>query len=125
MDPLTALSLAGIIIQFVDFGSRILKGSHQIYESVTGALPANEELELRTRDLSDLIIKLQRPLQAGDGSVTSDHTTLKPLQSLCNACSLVAKELLGRLEGLKVEGKHKAWKSFGHAIKAEWSHRGR
>lgn len=123
MDPLTALSLAGTIIQFVDFGSRILKGSHQFYESASGALPANEELELRTRDLSDLVLKLQRPLHADDGSTPSDHAALKSLQTLCNTCSQVAKELLARLEGLKVEGKHKAWKSFGHAIKAAWSQR--
>jgi hypothetical protein len=46
MDPLTALSLAGTIIQFVDFGCKLLAEGKELYKSTTGILTVNEELEL-------------------------------------------------------------------------------
>jgi hypothetical protein len=59
MDLLTALSLAGNIIQFVDFGTRLLSTTKALYRSSVGSLAINDELELVTSDLSILIIKLK------------------------------------------------------------------
>lgn len=50
MDPLTALSLAGNIIQFVDFGGRLLGGAGEIYHSAEGSLKVHDELELVATD---------------------------------------------------------------------------
>src|SRR4051812_46224868 len=121
MDPLTALSLAGTVVQFVEFGTKVLKGSRQFYTSASGALLVNEELELITKDLSELTFKLRRPL-------THDHFTpsageleeYRDLGALCHRCRTIAEKLIVRLNGLKVEGKQQAWKSFQHAIKAAW-----
>jgi hypothetical protein len=60
MDPLSALSLAGTIIQFADFGSKLLSESLQLYKSSRGTLDANEQLELVTADLQSVIAKLRR-----------------------------------------------------------------
>ena len=37
LDPLTAIGLAGNIVQFVDFSSKIVGKANKIYESVDGA----------------------------------------------------------------------------------------
>jgi hypothetical protein len=58
MDPLTALSLAGTIVQFVDFGSRLFTDSREFYKSTTGTLKANEVLELIISDLRALVVKV-------------------------------------------------------------------
>lgn len=122
MDPLTALSLAGTIVQLVDFGTKIVRGTYNVYRSTTAALPVNEELEIITRDLAVLATKLRRPLQAEDISAGLLHNTQQvALQSLCDQCVRVADKLLARLEGLKVKGKKQAWRSFQHAIKAAWA----
>jgi hypothetical protein len=63
MDPLTALSTAGTIIQFVDFGIKVLVTGNSLYHSTTGAIPENVELEWVTRDLMSLTSKLS---QAGN-----------------------------------------------------------
>jgi hypothetical protein len=42
MDPLTELSVAGTILQFVEFGSSVLKNGTEIF------LPVSEEIELVT-----------------------------------------------------------------------------
>lgn len=127
MDPLTALSLAGNIVQFIDIASNILRGSHHLYHSVTGALPVNQDLELRTRGLSEIVLKLSQPIQTVQdlGAIlTSAKSRVSPaLRELCEECRNVAEQLIDRLDGLKVEGKHRVWKSFKHAIKAAWAQR--
>jgi hypothetical protein len=119
MDPLTAFSLAGTIIQFVDYGTKILRGSKGLYDSASGASVVNDEIETRTKDLLDLVIKLRRPLSLE--STSADYATYTALRELCNGCRKVADELIARLQRLKVEGQHRAWKSFRQAIKSAWS----
>jgi hypothetical protein len=122
MDPLTALSLAGTIVQFVGFGTNILKGSHQLYQSANGALPVNEELELITRDLHELTFKLGRPLFPDTISPSAGQLEeYRDLEELCSRCRTLANKLIVRLNGLKVQGKQQAWKSVQHAIKAAWA----
>lgn len=118
MDPLTALSLAGTIVQFVQFAAQIVQAT------VSGASPVQEELETRTLALRDLITKLR--IQRSPGNVYTSLPSAadppdKTLQSLCDGCADIADELLARLERLKVEGKHKLWKNFQKAIESQWS----
>ncbi len=118
MDPLTALSLAGTIVQFVQFAAQIVQAT------VNGASPVQEELETRTLALRDLIAKLRRRRASGNAStslLSPADTPDKTLQSLCDGCAAIADELLARLERLKVEGNHKTWKSFQKAIESQWS----
>jgi hypothetical protein len=126
MDPLTALSLAGTIVQFVDFANKIIRGTKHIYKSTSGALSANEDLEERTRALSDLNAKLKQPVESclydASAKVPSD-SSYTILQDICHKCSEEADQLLARLEGLKVNGKHRLWKSFQLAVKAAWAQR--
>lgn len=122
MDPLTALSVAGTVIQFVDFGTKILRGSYSIYRSTSRALPVNDELEILTRDLAVLATKLRRPLYAGKGPINELQTTEDlALQDLVDNCVRVAVELLTRLNELKTEGRHQAWRSLQRAVKSAWT----
>jgi len=130
MDPLTALSLADTIVQFVDYASKIIRGTKHIYKSTSGALSANKDLEERTRALSDLATKLKQPVQpplydasAKAASNLSPDSAYPILQDLCKKCGEEADQLLARLEGLKVNGKHRVWKSFQLAVKAAWAQR--
>jgi hypothetical protein len=59
MDPLTAFSVAGTVIQFVDYGTKLLLEAHRPYKSTSGVPTANQELELVTADLRGVIRKLQ------------------------------------------------------------------
>jgi hypothetical protein len=119
MDPLTAFSLVGNIIQVLDFTHQLFHGVSTYYKSGAGALPVNEELKLITTDLSDFITKLSRPLKVTNPA--TNDSSIESLQALCGGCKKVADELLGRLNDLKVNGRHQAWKSFRAAIKAAWS----
>jgi hypothetical protein len=51
LDPLTALSLAGNIVQFVDFSTKLLAKGHELYKSADGTSVGYSELEAIAKDL--------------------------------------------------------------------------
>ena len=60
MDPLTALGLAANIVQFVDFTSKLISQSHEIYRSADGALEDHVALENVANNLSKLSDELKK-----------------------------------------------------------------
>jgi glutamate/tyrosine decarboxylase-like PLP-dependent enzyme len=126
MDPLTALSLAGTVIQFVDFGSKLLAGTYELYKSNTGDLEPNAVLYLVACDLEDLIIRFSQPPSSRTVSgVTRNEQKVghEGLESICKGAVKVAQELKERLESIRVRGpgKYKVWDSFAHAVMCAWS----
>jgi hypothetical protein len=128
MDVITALSLAGTIVQFVDFGSKLLSTGIQLYHSTEGTLTVNEEIELVTSDLRSLIFKLQDPFLRTNvvGPLTQEEDNEQDtFQKVCAQSKQVANELLERLEKLKVKGRRgsklRKWDSFLQAVKSNWS----
>jgi hypothetical protein len=125
MDPLSALSLAGTIVQFVDFGSTLLREARGLYQSSSGDLTANEELELVTADLRALVAKLQQSEtpQAIPGPLTKDeHDDNISFEKICAGAMSIAQELLERLEKLKLKGiRSSKWDAFQKAVKSLWT----
>jgi len=124
LDPLTALSLAGTIVQFVDFGCKIFSNSQKIYSSARGSLSVNEELESIITNLDNIFIKLRSPQQARDSCCTHSE---QRLIHLCDSSRIIAQEILDKLQNLKVQGgskikgKFKAWRSLSSALQATWT----
>jgi hypothetical protein len=54
MDPLTAVGLAGNIVQFVEVASRILSAARKLHNSAHGIAIGNEESEVLALNLRDL-----------------------------------------------------------------------
>ncbi|KAI9762718.1 MAG: hypothetical protein M1840_001185 [Geoglossum simile] len=125
MDPLSALSVAGTIVQFVDFSSRVLSRTHELYRS-SEALSVNQDLDLVSADLFQLSQRLSTPIRGATtlspatASMTEDE---KLLQKLCSVCSEISVELSTRLSSLRVRGEQKKWESFRQAVKSVWSER--
>ena len=59
MEALSAVSLASNIVQFLEFGLRVLSKGNKIYRSVDGALEENLDLEVVTYDLVVIQTKLK------------------------------------------------------------------
>jgi hypothetical protein len=116
MDPLTALSTAGTIIQFVDFGIKVLVAGNSLYHSTTGAIPENVELEWVTRDLMSLTTKVS---QAGNLSEPAPDNVY--LNQICVRCEEIGKNLLTRLERLKLKSNKGVLQRFHVALKATWA----
>jgi hypothetical protein len=110
LDPITIVSLVGTIIQFVDFGSKLISKSNEIYND-SDADGENVNIELATVDLTLLTEKLVSTSPAGDPG----------LEALCASCTEVANKLLDVLRKLHVSGKKKKWESFRKAFMSMWS----
>ena len=91
MDPLSAISLASAVVQFVDFGSRLLRETVNVYKSSSGRSVTNNELRAISNDLSilsnDVILKstISKVKQGGG----SEEVFVR----LCHECSEIGKEL--------------------------------
>ncbi|KAI9766575.1 MAG: hypothetical protein M1839_004873 [Geoglossum umbratile] len=111
MEILATIGLVGNIVQFVDFGSKLISKSVQLYKSNDGTLQENIDAETATNDLVLLNNKLKSSANtAGDAA----------LEKLCISCNDVAVELLEALDKLKVQGKRERWKSMRKAIRSVW-----
>jgi hypothetical protein len=115
MDPLTAFSLAGNVIQFVDFSTKLLLTGRELYRSASGALQPYEELELVTTDLVAICDKLHHEEELGP-----------EFERVCREAKEIAHELLRRLNRLKVtkgQGMQspKKWETLQQAFAIAWS----
>jgi hypothetical protein len=119
LDPMTALSLAANVVQFVDFAGKIVSKGRRIYLSENGALPKNLELEVVTNDL----LRLAQSLRNDGLSTGTLNDEEKSLQAMSDECSKIAEELLRRLEKLKIksDAKQRGWKSLRQALKSVWN----
>jgi hypothetical protein len=126
LDPLSALSIAATVIQFVDFASKIVSKGKHIYKSTDGVIRENGETEtvtLRLRDMANDVLQQSKPLEYLDGLDVEELSQDHRLQNICRECSRVSEELLLHLGSLKVPKgtEHRKWKSFRQALKSVWS----
>ena len=126
MDPLTAFSVAGTVIQFVDFSSKLLLGAHGLYKSTSGVLTANQELELVTNDLRGVIRKLSiLATQSSPGQDEEDRKLQESFVEIRDEATRLATELMTKLERLKVKedlkGHQRAWASLFKAVESAWT----
>src|ERR1700712_4907539 len=116
MEPMSALSVATSVIQFVDFASKLFLESKKIYD---GRLEFEEHADLRhiTRTLSDLSRELQHPPKTGP---SSPH--IGDLHLICQDANRVANELIKELDSIRLDAKNKGklWESCLLALKSRW-----
>lgn len=114
LEPFTALSAASSIVQFVDFGSRVLIEGYGLYRSQDGATEDHINLEELLLEKEELMERLSKTTPANEFATTSDHIALQKLAVRC--CSL-AQELSGVLKGLKVDPstRFRTWESLRKA----------
>jgi hypothetical protein len=98
MDPLSAIGLAGTIVQFVDFGTKIVVEGRELYKS--GSLKLNAQVEAVTKELLDFGVKFKHSSLLQDEARPPTENELA-LRKLCDECNEVAQQLLERLAKLK------------------------
>ncbi|CAI6238481.1 unnamed protein product [Periconia digitata] len=125
VDPFSALSLAGNVVQFLDFSQKLLSKGREIYKSAEGAPTTHVELEVIYNDLWDVSNKLAARAPPSPSSSTDTLISFQPsivddqIWQLATSCQSVAQELLSIVRQMKVDpdSKHRKWKSFRQAMK--------
>jgi RecA-family ATPase len=127
MDPLSALSLAGNVLQFIDFGTKLFSKAGELYKSTVGSLAANDQLELVTADLRALVSKLRQSLSSEETQgeiVREDKETWSSFKRVCDEAADVADEIILRLGKLRLQdGKFRRLRSILQAVETLWSER--
>jgi hypothetical protein len=115
LDPLSAASLAAAILQFVDFGSKIIVSGYETYRSTQGATEENVDLEYLTQKL----YKFQDQLSTSSSKLVHSD---QELQKLAQKCSYIAGDLLVLLDSLKVKEKGlvRTWEALRQSCRLVW-----
>lgn len=107
MEPLTALGLAGNLVQFVQFSSSLIHSSMEIYQSAFGATADVLTIESIYKQLQsfheELIVSRNnaKTYLAGPGAKAAQGTI--PFQALSNLCYADYKKLLEMVRQLKTQ----------------------
>lgn len=120
MDPLSALAVAGTTVQFVDFSSKLISATCQLYSN--SELKVHEQAAAAANDLLDYSTKIRRPLQLTgvSGCLTEDEAVL---EAVCHGRVDLAESFLKHLSRLKVPGQdmRRIWDSLRHAVLSVWT----
>lgn len=112
MEALAAVSLAGNLIQFIDFATSLVTKTSEVYWSASRTLKEHDDQKSIANDLKDLDSRLiSRPSGAQADPV---------LEKLCSQCTAVAEELLDALNPLAIKGKCSKFQSFRKTLKVLW-----
>jgi len=114
MEALVAISLASSIVQFVDFGSKVLSRTKEIRQSADATDTATANLETSARILG----RLSEELGLSFHAVSQDE---KNINILATEAKKVADELLAVLERIKKDTHGRKWASFRQALRFAWS----
>lgn len=118
MDPysLAAIGLAGNIVQFIDFGAKLLSKASQIRKD--GSTAENIHLGAVTKDLARYADSLSSAIlsQPREKHILGEDETA--LYEICDGCLQVAHELETALAALQSNGSVGKWKSFRQALKS-------
>jgi hypothetical protein len=122
LDPLSAFSFAGNIVQFVDFGIRVLSDSRELFTSASGMSRENDKLNLVADQLIAMTSKLKQSAPPRSYiSAEGGSRLCESLERQCNDAVAVADELNALLDRLRVRGRHEPWESFRQAVVNAWT----
>ncbi|RSL88327.1 hypothetical protein CEP52_015262 [Fusarium oligoseptatum] len=122
MDPITALQTASAIIGIVDFGSRLLSSTYEIYQSASGHTARDVRLSTLSDELNCLGKQLQDRLQSAPSATSSSDRTLQNLSVRCVEASDKLHSAIRDLQASR-SGNGRistAANSFASALKAVW-----
>ncbi len=114
LDPLSAVSLAGNIVQFVDFTAKVISKTRELSSHSTTQEAYNAEIVVR--DLLRLSEQLQIGASAASAAPQTDDD--KALEDLCSCCIGLSETIIKRLETLKLKEGASKPRAFLHALKA-------
>ena len=119
LEALAAVSLAGSIVEFVEFTTKVISKGRQYHSSSTGSL--DEDIKLQA--FGDNLQRLSKNLTASLESFASSKLTKeeKALKKVAVSCEQTGRELGIAIDSLKINETGTRWKSFRHALKSEWN----
>jgi len=111
LDPLTALGLAGNVIQTVDFTAKLGSALREIHNSLTGATEENDALEALSQSTKDAAEALIAELNSNPATRNESH-----LRDSATDCSNVSQHVIDITARMKRSGS----RSLKRSLRATW-----
>ncbi|KAJ5693377.1 hypothetical protein N7462_002800 [Penicillium macrosclerotiorum] len=112
MDPVTAISIAGNVLAFIDLSYKVISGVNEVLSTASGMTPENEHLGVLVQDLN----LITRNLVTDAPARTENEKQLCALAANCHELSGELYQLLRRLRvgdsKSKWEGLRVKWQSL-------------
>lgn len=119
LDPLTAISLASSVVQFTDFGIKLLTGSIKLYKTSNGVDVDHADLETKIDQARKLAKRVMLPFHKTGEPMSEDE---EELRGLVKSCDAIASDLLSVLHDLRVKkppGPGRMLESFRKVVAAQ------
>jgi hypothetical protein len=117
MESLAAVSLAGNVVNFIEFGLDIVSKAKEMRRTHNGVLAGHNDLEVATRDLLLIQTQMERCLAATSAASDMGQPD-RDLIRLMESSNALARSLLERLNMAKSIGGLRRWKSIRQALKS-------
>ncbi|KAF7555992.1 hypothetical protein G7Z17_g1710 [Cylindrodendrum hubeiense] len=101
MDPLTALSVAAGVVQFIDFGTRLFSEVGQLYLSPSGRTAEEVQLSTVASDLSQLARNVDSETALLARGVPAEGSSEAILLRICEECMTATRELETAIQALR------------------------
>jgi hypothetical protein len=113
MDPITAIGLAANILQFIDYGAKVVTGAIEIYGSASGNTQESRNSETIVTEMRLFAAKLQPP---ENGQLSGEE---RALCKLATECQSLAKQILDLLEKIKPKSRKSKGSSLIAGLKTK------
>lgn len=122
MEPLTALSVASSVVQFVDFAGRVVTQTIKVYRTKPNhETDPHDNLEKITHDLASHNKALRDSLKLQHDSAPANLSAVDTqIMRICRDSEAVITELLSALGRLR-SSQTTLWSSFLDALKSIWN----
>lgn len=120
LDPLSALTVACSVQQFVEFAGTLISKGRKFYKE--GGLPYHKDQVLAAARLSGLAKTVSEALPPEQYGLPSNEETA--IRSIARNCNATADEFVKILNKVSADSKNRVWASFRQALKSEWSNKG-
>lgn len=119
LDPISALGVAGNVIQLVDCTAKLVFTDTELHHNQTPV--GHGELEAAAIQLRDLRLSMEDSFETIDQPTEEDElgpsiTPLSSLREAYSSCVECANAVTEAIEKLTVSGEKPKWKSFRHAL---------
>ena len=108
LDPFTAMSLAGNIVQFVEFSGKVVGRVVQLCNLSSGLIKEYIEVSVSARSLKQTATALSKDF-AHNTTGLSKQKRHQELRELVEACESLADDLIRTIEDLKLDPKNRKW----------------
>lgn len=122
MEAVAALGIAGNVVQFLDFASKLCSTTLQIYNTADGVITSNSQTEALLKDFIESVDEVSSDLVEYRAALQSMSNRARSsgegqIVSIILDCEVLAEDLVTQFERLKASGKPGRWKSLVMGVK--------